>query len=103
MLGVFRGLQWAIFTLGKHWIPLECNPDLFTQATYRLDIFSHVVFQDVLLLDSEVLSLVPRPVLALRLVFLTSKIYETDKVAEESMKQNYKGFGEGEDYIGPSR
>lgn len=85
-----------IMGYSKHWIPLECNPDLFTQLIHQLGVSSDIVFQDVLSLDPDMLSLIPRPVLALILVFPTSKIYEDEKAVEESMIQDYKGSGEQE-------
>ena len=86
----------------KHFIPLECNPDLFTQLIHILGATSastNLVFQDVLSLDSDMLALILRPVLALILVFPTSEVYEKEKAAEESTKEDYKGQGETEDVI----
>lgn len=45
------------------------------------------------------LSLVPRPVLALILVFLISKRYEEEKRLEESVNRDSDGSGEAEDCI----
>ena len=83
----------------KHWIPLECNPDLFTHLIHKLGVSSNLIFQDVLSLDPDMLSLVPRPVLALILVFPTSETYEKEKATEESLEQGYEGSGEAEDCI----
>ena len=81
----------------KHFIPLESNPDLFTQLIHILGVSSNLVFQDVLSLDSDMLALIPRPVLALILVFPTSEVYEKEKAIEEFTKEDYKGRGETED------
>ena len=88
-----------IETMGytKHFIPLECNPDLFTQLIHSLGVTSNLVFQDVLSLDSDMLAFIPRPVLALILVFPTSELYEKEKANEESTRDDYKGRGETED------
>ena len=81
----------------KHYVPLECNPDLFTQLIHSLGASSKLEFQDVLSLDSDMLAFVPRPVLALILVFPTSDNYEKEKAFEESAREYYKGWGETED------
>lgn len=81
----------------KYFIPLECNPDLFTQLIHSLGVSSNLVFQDVLSLDSDMLAFIPRPVLALILVFPTSEIYEKEKAIDESTRDDYKGRGDTED------
>ena len=81
----------------KHFIPLEYNPDLFTQLIHRLGVTSNLVFQDVLSLDCDMLAFIQRPVLALILVFPTSEAYEKEKAIEESTREVYKGRGETED------
>ena len=83
----------------KHWIPLECNPDIFTQLIHQIGVSSNITFQDIFSLDPDMLSLVTRPVLALILVFPTSETYEKEKIAEESLKQDYEGSGEANDCI----
>lgn len=81
----------------KHYIPLECNPDLFTQLIHKLGVSSNLIFQDVLSLDPDMLAFVPRPVLALILVFPTSEAYEKEKTIDESVREDYRGRGEMED------
>ena len=88
-----------IMDYSKHWMPLECNPKLFTQLIHELGVSSNLAFQDVLSLDPDMLSFIPRPVLALILVFPTSKRYEAEKAAEESTTQDYEGSSDGEDCL----
>ena len=83
----------------KHYIPLECNPDLFSQLIHKLGVSTKLVFQDVISLDLDMLAFVPRPVLALILVFPTSEAYEKEKALEESTMEDYDGKGEMEDVI----
>ena len=70
----------------KHYIPLESNPDLFTQLIHRLGVSTSLNFQDVLTIDEP--DLLPRPALALIFVFPTSDAYEVQKAKEESMIQD---------------
>ncbi|KAI0856273.1 ubiquitin carboxyl-terminal hydrolase, family 1 [Xylaria cubensis] len=68
----------------KHFIPLESNPGLFTQLIYHLGVSTALSFHDVWSLDNpDLLSLVPRPVLAFIIVFPTPSDYE-DRLAKES-------------------
>ena len=81
----------------KHYVPLESNPDVFTQLIHSLGVSSCLAFQDVLAVDEP--EMLPRPALALILVFPTSDAYEIQKAKEESLCQDYEGSGEGEDTI----
>lgn len=74
----------------KHFIPLESNPELFTELIHQLGVGPSLAFRDVYSIDDpDVLSLVPRPVLALILVFPTSERYEKDKALEEAIAEQY--------------
>lgn len=81
----------------KHFIPLESNPDVFTQLAHELGVPPSLSFQDVLTLDDP--TLFPRPALALILIFPTSETYETQKLEEEAMYEEYMGSTDGEDVV----
>ena len=70
-------------TYRKHFIPLESNPDVFTELIHKLGISESLSFQDVLSLDPELLSFIPRPVHALVLVFPTTEEYNQSVTAED--------------------
>jgi ubiquitin carboxyl-terminal hydrolase L3 len=83
----------------KHYVPLESNPEIFTRLIHRLGV-TGLGFQDVFSLDDpDILAMVPRPVLALILVFPTSEAYEKQIAEEESARLVYAGSGPGEDVI----
>jgi ubiquitin carboxyl-terminal hydrolase L3 len=70
-------------TYRKHFIPLESNPEVFTELVHNLGVSESLEFQDVLSLDdADVLAFLPRPVYALILVFPTTGAYE-ERVREE--------------------
>ena len=63
----------------KHFIPLESNPDLFTQLMHLLGGGPSLTFQDVFSLDDpDLLAFIERPVHALVLTFPTTQLYEKD-------------------------
>ncbi len=81
----------------KHYIPLEANPVLFTQLIHQLGVSPSLEFQDVLSIDdSDLLGIIPRPVLALILIFPTSDVYEEQKAVQDAKEEEYKGYGEEE-------
>lgn len=83
----------------KAYIPLESNPEVFTQLLRNLGAPS-LEFQDVFSIDDpDLMAIVTRPVLAFVLVFPTSEIYEKHKAAEEATRSAYEGMGPGEDVI----
>ena len=84
-------------TYRKHFIPLESNPDVFTELIHKLGIEQSLCFQDVLSLDDpELLSFLPRPVHALILVFPTTEAYERRIKVEDLEANDYlEGAEEG--------
>ncbi|KAF2032865.1 ubiquitin carboxyl-terminal hydrolase, family 1 [Setomelanomma holmii] len=71
----------------KHFIPLESNPEVFTELIHQLGVSTTLEFQDVLSLDDpELLAFLPRPAYALILVFPTTPAYK-DKVRDEDAKR----------------
>jgi ubiquitin carboxyl-terminal hydrolase L3 len=83
-------------TTTKHYIPLESNPEVFTHLINKLGVHG-LEFHDIYSLDD--LSLVPRPVLALILVFPTTQAFERELAKEEAVRQEYVGSGDGEDVV----
>lgn len=85
----------ASLTYRKHFLPLESNPDIFTELLHKLGVSSSLSFEDVLSLDAEFLSFVPRPVHALILVFPTTEKYE-QRVADEDLDAEDVLDGDGQ-------
>lgn len=87
-------------TYAKHFIPLESDPEIFTELAHLLGLSKEYSFHDVLSLESpELLAMVPRPVHALILVFPTSEAYEKRKEEGESVRDDYDGSGSDEPVI----
>lgn len=84
-------------TYRKHFIPLESNPEVFTQLIHQLGVSTSLAFHDVLSIDDpDLLALIPRPALALVLVFPTSTAYEEQKAKDEISRDDYVGSGDEE-------
>ena len=84
----------------KHFIPLESNPDVFTELIHKLGVSKSLCFQDVLSLDEpELLAFLPRPAHALVLVFPTSPAYLKRHAEAVNKYGVYHGAGEGEDVV----
>lgn len=81
-------------------IPLEANPDLMTALVHKLGVSSALALHDLYsLTDVELLAFVPRPALSLLLVFPVSAAYESHRMAEDSLADDYKGRGPHEPAI----
>lgn len=80
----------------KHFIPLESNPDVFTDLIHKLGVSEKLCFQDVWSLENaDELAFVPRPVYGLILVFPTTPSYEARVEEEDAGLEDYEGGGEG--------
>lgn len=85
---------------GKAWIPLESNPEVFTNLIHDLGVSQSLSFHDVLSLsDPDLLAFVPRPALALVLVFPPTPKFKEQRIKDESERTMYEGKGEEEDVI----
>jgi ubiquitin carboxyl-terminal hydrolase L3 len=81
-------------------IPLEANPDLLTSLLHQLGLSPALSIHDVYsLTDPSLLSFIPRPALALLLVFPVSAAYESHRLAEDALQPDYNGKGEGEPVV----
>ncbi|KAI5306991.1 ubiquitinyl hydrolase 1 [Ascosphaera pollenicola] len=81
----------------KAFVPLENNPEVMSQLIHKLGVTSSLAFSDVFSIDEpELLGFVPRPSLALLLVFPVSATYEKARLEEDSDKEEYTGSGSNE-------
>ncbi|KAF8421235.1 hypothetical protein EV426DRAFT_633814 [Tirmania nivea] len=84
----------------KAFIPLECNPEVMTGLVHKLGLSTCLSFYDVYSIDDpELFAFIPRPALALLLVFPVTKTYEEAKRAEDADKPEYNGSGDEEPVI----
>lgn len=67
------------------WTPLESNPDVMNKFIWNLGVSEKWKIVDVLSLDGDMLGFIPRPTVALILLFPTSDKY--DKLKEEQEAQ----------------
>lgn len=75
-------------------IPLEANPQLMTSLIHKLGVAPSLEMHDVYsLTEPELLAFIPRPALALLLVFPVSATYESHRMAEDSIANVYMGKG----------
>ena len=84
----------------KHFIPLESNPDVFTELAHKLGLSTSLVFEDVLSLDDpELLGFLPRPAFALILVFPTTDDYEKRVQDEDAKVEEFRTSGGAGDLV----
>eukprot|EP00088_Acartia_fossae_P008180 TRINITY_DN13888_c0_g1_i1.p1 TRINITY_DN13888_c0_g1~~TRINITY_DN13888_c0_g1_i1.p1 ORF type:complete len:238 (+),score=68.42 TRINITY_DN13888_c0_g1_i1:30-716(+) len=69
--------------MAQRWLPLEANPEVFTNFLRKMGVPEQWRINDVFGLDEELLGMLPKPVLALMLLFPISDNYS--KYAEELM------------------
>jgi ubiquitin carboxyl-terminal hydrolase L3 len=63
--------------MGKYFVPLESNPEVFNELIYSLGVSNELGFHDVYVIDDpDMLAMIPRPVYALLMVFPVSDSYE---------------------------
>ncbi|KAI0102436.1 ubiquitin C-terminal hydrolase L3, partial [Nemania sp. FL0031] len=89
-------------TSKKYFIPLESNPELFTELIHKLGMSKRLAFHDLLTLspsDSELLAFVPRPALALVLVIPAPNVYRVLIDEEEKDIPAHDKKGEEEDVM----
>jgi len=78
----------------------RCNPTLMSDLVHKLGLSPDLGFVDVYSIsDPDLLAFVPRPALALLLVFPVSPTYENHRREEDRDRQEYDKRGEGEDPI----
>lgn len=83
----------------KHYLPLESNPDVFTNLIKALGV-SSLRFTDVYSLsEPDLLKMVPRPVLGLVLVLPTNDAYQQWVTEKEAERKDYVGKGDAEDVV----
>lgn len=81
-------------------IPLEANPDLLTTLLHQLGLSPTLAIHDVYsLTEPSLLAFIPRPALALLLVFPISAAYESHRLAEDALQQEYTGKGDAEPVV----
>ncbi|KAF6833454.1 ubiquitin carboxyl-terminal hydrolase, family 1 [Colletotrichum plurivorum] len=87
-------------TSAPAFIPLEANPELMTSLLHKLGLSPALSVHDVFsLTDPDMLSFVPRPALAVLLVFPVSAAYESHRLAEDSLLDEYAGKGPEEPVV----
>jgi ubiquitin carboxyl-terminal hydrolase L3 len=68
----------------KHFIPLESNPEVFTELSHKLGVSETLSFVNIWSLDY--IEYFPRPAVALILIFPTSTEYEQRKSVEDARR-----------------
>ncbi|KAF2795230.1 ubiquitin carboxyl-terminal hydrolase, family 1, partial [Melanomma pulvis-pyrius CBS 109.77] len=87
-------------TYRKHFIPLESNPEVFTELIHGLGVSPKLAFQDVYSMDDpDLLAFIPRPVYALVLVFPCPPAYDERIAKQEAELEAYDGASEDEPVV----
>lgn len=78
-------------------VPLEANPELLTTLAHNLGLSEALQFCDVYsLTEPSLLEFIPRPALALLLVFPVSTAYEEHRSTEDAARVEYDGKGDAD-------
>lgn len=81
-------------------IPLEANPELMTTLLRKLGLKDDLQIHDVYsLTDADLLAFLPRPALALLLVFPVSATYESHRLAEDALLPEHNHSGPAEPVV----
>lgn len=87
----------AASTTRPSFIPLEANPELMTELVRGLGLSGALQIHDVFSIDDpEMLAFIPRPAMAVLLVFPVSAVYESHRLAEDALLSEYTGKGPDE-------
>jgi ubiquitin carboxyl-terminal hydrolase L3 len=82
----------------KHFIPLESDPEIFTDLIHKLGVSEKLVFEDVYDLDNS--DFHPHPAFALILLFSASgEDYEAKLAQKDADVKDYEGSGDGEEVL----
>ncbi|KAH7031176.1 uncharacterized protein B0I36DRAFT_362910 [Microdochium trichocladiopsis] len=85
---------------GKSWTMLENNPEVMNKLASELGLSPELAFHDVWSLDDpHLLSMVPRPALALLVIMPCTPAWAEDRKAEADARSEYDGSGPSEPVI----
>ncbi|CAJ2514160.1 Uu.00g022790.m01.CDS01 [Anthostomella pinea] len=79
-------------------IPLEANPPVLTDLAHKLGLSQALQMHDVWSTEPELIATmqIPRPALALLVVFPLTAPYESERLAEDAGAEEYSGVGDDE-------
>jgi ubiquitin carboxyl-terminal hydrolase L3 len=84
----------------KIYIPLESDPEVFTELIRKLGVKPELTIQDVFSVDDEALiAMTPRPVYALIFTLLVTDKYRAWRDEDEKKRPVYNGYGDSEEII----
>jgi ubiquitin carboxyl-terminal hydrolase L3 len=82
------------FDHGSNYIFLENNPEVMNDLAAKLGLSKDLAFYDVYsFTDTDLLSLIPRPVYALLVIIPLTPIWHESRVKEDAEKEEYTGSG----------